>query len=65
MAPIISSLSMKVKIIVIILILVTIGTFTSPTFAQQFKEPNYTIRGGEVSGFEIDSENTSLIISIR
>jgi hypothetical protein len=41
-----------------------IGMFTIPTFAQQFEEPNYTIRGGEVSGFEIDSQNTSLIISI-
>jgi hypothetical protein len=29
-----------------------IGTFISPTFAQQFKEPNYKIRGGEVLGFE-------------
>ena len=55
---------MRVKIIVITLFLVAIGTFTNPTFAQQFEEPNYTIRGGEVSGFEIDSENTSLIISI-
>jgi hypothetical protein len=55
---------MNVKILVFTLFLVTIGTFTNPTFAQQFKEPDYTIRGGEVSGFEIDSENTSLIISI-
>ena len=55
---------MRVKIIVITLFLVAIGTFTNPTFAQQFEEPNYTIRGGEVSGFELDSENTSLIISI-
>ncbi len=38
--------------------------FTNPTFAQQFEEPNYTIRGAEVSGFDLDSENTSLIISI-
>ena len=64
MTPIIQSLSMNVKIIVITLFLVTIGTFTNPAFAQQFEEPNYTIRGAEVSGFEIDSENTSLIISI-
>ncbi len=55
---------MNVKIIVITLFLVTIGTFTNPAFAQQFEEPNYTIRGAEVSGFEIDSENASLIISI-
>jgi hypothetical protein len=64
LTPIIQPLSMNVKIIVITLFLVTIGTFTNPAFAQQFEEPNYTIRGGEVSGFEIDSENTSLIISI-
>ena len=64
MTQIIQPLSMRVKIIVITLFLVAIGTFTNPTFAQQFEEPNYTIRGGEVSGFEIDSENTSLIISI-
>jgi len=55
---------MNVKIIAITLFLATIGTFTNPAFAQQFEEPNYTIRGAEVSGFEIDSENTSLIISI-
>ena len=36
-----------------------------PTFAQQFEEPNYTIRRGEVLGFEIDSETASLIISIK
>ena len=64
LTPIIQPLSMNVKIIVITLFLVTIGTFTNPAFAQQFEEPNYTIRGAEVSGFEIDSENTSLIISI-
>jgi len=64
LALIIQPLSMNVKIIVITLFLVTIGTFTNPAFAQQFEEPNYTIRGAEVSGFEIDSENTSLIISI-
>jgi len=41
-----------------------IGTFISPTFAQQFEEPNYKIRGGEVLGFEIDPDTTSLIISL-
>jgi len=64
LSPIIQLLSMRVKIIVITLFLVAIGMFTNPAFAQQFEEPNYTIRGGEVSGFELDSENTSLIISI-
>jgi len=41
-----------------------IGSFTSPAFAQQFAEPDYEIRGGKVLGFEIDSENKSLIISL-
>jgi len=53
-----------VKIIVITLFVVMLGTLVTPTFAQQFNEPNYTIRGAEVSGFEIDQENASLIISI-
>jgi hypothetical protein len=64
LTPIIQLLSMNLKIIVITLFLVIIGMFTTPTFAQQFEEPKYTIRGGEVIGFEIDSKNTSLIISI-
>jgi len=62
--PIIQPLSVNVKFKVIILFLVMIGTFISPTFAQQFKEPNYKIRGGEVLGFEIDPDATSLIISL-
>jgi len=62
--PVIQPLSVNVKFKVIILFLVMIGTFTSPTFAQQFKEPNYKIRGGEVLGFEIDPDTTSLIISL-
>ncbi len=41
-----------------------LGTLISPTFAQQFKEPNYTIRGAEILGFEIDPETSSLIISL-
>ena len=41
-----------------------IGTFTSTSFAQQFKEPDYDIRGGKVLGFEINPETTSLIISL-
>jgi len=58
-------LSVNVKITVITLFLVMVGTFISPTFAQQFEEPNYSIRRGEVLGFEIDPENTSLIISLK
>jgi len=38
--------------------------FSSFIFAQQFDDFDYTIRGGEVLDFEIDSENTSLHISI-
>ena len=41
-----------------------IGTFTSTSFGQQFKEPDYDIRGGKVLGFEINPETTSLIISL-
>jgi len=41
-----------------------LSTFVSPTFAQQFIEPDYTIRGGEVIGFEIDQDNVSLIITL-
>jgi len=42
-----------------------VGAFISPTFAQQFKEPNYVIRGGEVLGFAIDQETTTLIILLK
>jgi len=41
-----------------------LGTFTCTSFAQQFKEPDYDIRGGKISGFEINSETNSLIISL-
>ncbi len=64
MSPIIQSLSMEIKVIAVVLFLVMIGGFSIPIFAQQFEEPHYTIRGGEVLGFEIDAENTSLIISL-
>ena len=60
----IQPLSVNVKVIVITLFLVMIGTFTSPAFAQQFKEPIYEIRGGTVLGFAIDPETGSLIISL-
>jgi hypothetical protein len=56
---------MNVNVIVIVLFLTTIGIISHPAFAQQFEEPNYTIRRGEVLGFEIDPETTSLIISIK
>ena len=57
-------LSVNVKVTVITLFLVMIGTFISPTFAQQFKEPDYLIRGGEVLGFELDPTTASLIVSL-
>jgi len=53
------------KVIPIVLFLAIIGIFTSPAFAQQFEEPNYSIHRGEVLGFGIDPETTSLIISIK
>jgi len=58
------SLSVYVKIIIITLFVVMLGALISPTFAQQFKEPNYTIRGGEVLGFEIDPDTSSLTITL-
>ena len=56
---------MNVNLIVIVLFLTIIGIIVQPTFAQQFEEPNYNIRRGEVLGFEIDPETASLIISIK
>ncbi len=56
---------MNVNVIVIVLFLTIIGIIVQPTFAQQFEEPNYTIRRGEVLVFEIDPETTSLIISLK
>jgi len=57
-------LSVYVKIIVITLFVVMLGALISPTFAQQFIEPKYTIRGGEVLGFELDQKISSLIITL-
>ena len=58
------SMFMNIGIIVIALFLIMIGSFVSPTFAQKFAEPHYEIRGGEILDFDIDSETTSLIISL-
>ena len=41
-----------------------IGVMIPNVSAQQFDDFDYSIRGGEVLNFEIDSENTSLLISI-
>jgi len=65
LSSMIQPLSVNVKVKVITLFLVMVGAFISPTFAQQFKEPNYVIRGGEVLGFAIDQETTTLIILLE
>jgi len=52
------------SIIVIVLSLVTVGMFSSLSFAQQFEDLDYSIRGGDVLNFEIDSKTASLLVSI-
>ena len=42
-----------------------LGAVIVPTFAQQFKEPDYTIRGAEVLGFDIDTDTATLTISLE
>jgi len=42
-----------------------VGTLTSPAFAQQFKEPDYVIRSGEVLDFELDPQTATLTISLK
>ena len=54
----------NISILIIVLFVIVIGTLTSTSFAQQFKEPDYDIRGGKILGFEIHPETTSLIISL-
>ncbi len=39
-----------------------IGVMVPSVFAQQFEDFDYSIRGGEVLKFELDSDNTSLLI---
>ena len=56
---------MNVNVIVIVLFLTIIGILVQPTFAQEFEEPNYTIRRGEVTDFKIDPRTTSLTISLN
>ena len=34
-----------------------LGAVITPTFAQQFREPEYTIRGADILGFEIVPRN--------
>jgi len=56
--------SVILKLIQIALFLIIMGMVISPAFAQQFREPNYTIHGGEVLDFVIDPETKSLTISL-
>ncbi len=56
---------MNVNAIVIVLFMTIIGMIAQPTFAQEFEEPNYTIRRGEITDFKIDPITTSLTISIN
>jgi hypothetical protein len=47
-----------------IAVFIMIGIMVPNVFAQQLEDFDYNIRGGEVLNFELDSENTSLLISI-
>ena len=55
---------LKHVFIITIAVVAMIGVMVPNVFAQQFDDFDYSIRGGEVLNFEIDSENTSLLISI-
>ena len=55
---------MKPVFIIAIAVAAMIGVMVPSVFAQQFDDFDYTIRGGEVLDFELDSENTSLLIFI-
>jgi len=55
--------SITLKLIQITLFLIIIGIVVSPAFAQQFREPDYTITGGKVLDFILDPEDKTLTIS--
>ena len=55
---------LKSVFIIAIVTVAMIGVMVPSVFAQQFEDFDYTIRGGEVLKFELDSDNTSLLISI-
>ena len=55
---------LKSVFIIAIVAVAMIGVMVPSVFAQQFEDFDYTIRGGEVLKFELDSDNTSLLISI-
>jgi len=56
--------SVILKLIQITLLLVIIGMVISPAFAQQFREPDYTIAGAKVLDFILDPEDKTLTISL-
>ena len=55
------------KLIYSLAIFLVIGLFfqLNSTFAQEFEEPSYTIDGGKVLGFEVDTEVLSLIVELE
>ena len=55
---------LKPVFIIAIAVAAMIGVMVPSVFAQQFEDFDYSIRGGEVLKFELDSDNTSLLISI-
>jgi hypothetical protein len=55
---------LKPVLIIAITVVTIIGIMIPDVFAQQFKDFDYSIRGGEVLDFELDSDTTSLLISI-
>ena len=55
---------MKLVFTIVAVLVIMIGIIVPNVFAQQFEDFDYSIRGGEVLNFELDSENTSLLISI-
>jgi hypothetical protein len=50
--------------LIVIVVVAMIGVIIPSVFAQQFEDFDYSIRGGEVLKFELDLDNTSLLISI-
>ena len=55
---------MKSVLIITIVAIAMIGVIFPSVFAQQFEDFDYSIRGGDILKFELDSDNTSLLISI-
>ena len=55
---------LKPLFIIVIVAVAMIGVMVPSVFAQQFDDFDYSIRGGEILDFELDSETTSLLIFI-